>query len=340
VNIPHDVAVRLSSYYWNGGKENFEAFFRAVAAVLGGGSLDTLPEPIRFPDAAIYHPDAQTLFTSPTEYLRWKQVDTENRPPIIAIAFHQQYVSGLQTRVVDDLIARIEAASAVPLAFYHANSDATANTRMMAPDGKPLADAMINTRITLSTDAPRAEFESLGIPVVQATPYRRGDEAAWQADPQGIQLVDVPFYMSQAEYVGIVDLQVASAFDATNQELTPIDEQMDAVVEKALNFVKLQRKPNADKVVTVLFWNYPSGEKNFSASFMDTPESLSHMLGELKGVGYTTSVPTEERLIGDLQRLLAPQYRDGELPGLLSDGLAGRLPVSRYEQWLESLPAH
>src|SRR5690606_10074639 len=49
VNIPHDVAVRLSSYYWNGGKENFEAFFRSVAAVLGGGSLDTLPEPIRFP---------------------------------------------------------------------------------------------------------------------------------------------------------------------------------------------------------------------------------------------------------------------------------------------------
>src|SRR5690606_146848 len=147
-------------------------------------------------------------------------------------------------------------------------------------------------------------------------------------------------YMSQAEYVGIVDLQVASAFDATNQELTPIDEQMDAVVEKALNFVKLQRKPNADKVVTVLFWNYPSGEKNFSASFMDTPESLSHMLGDLTGVGYTTSVPTEERLIDDLQRLLAPQYRDGELPGLLSDGLAGRLPVSRYEQWLESLPAH
>lgn len=340
VNMPQESAVRLSQYYWNGGKENFTVFFEATSALLKGEPISRFPEPIQYPDAAIYHPDAPQLFTGPLEYLQWKGVDREQRPPVIGIAFHQQYVSGLQTRVVDDIIARVEAAGAVPLAFYHATSDDTANATMMAPGGKRVVDALINTRITLTTEAPRKEFEALGIPVVQATPYRRGDAAEWAADPQGLQLMDVPFYMSQSEYVGMVDIQVASAFDNASQELTAIGPQMDAVVNKAVNLVALQRKPNAAKAVTVFFWNYPSGEKNFSASFMNTPQSMRTMLQALEQAGYDTSVPSEEDLVASLQRLLAPQYRNGELQGLLDDGLADRLPVARYVEWLDSLPAH
>ncbi|EFX60815.1 hypothetical protein DAPPUDRAFT_341271, partial [Daphnia pulex] len=78
-------------------------------------------------------------------------------------------------------------------------------------DGKPIVDVLINTQITLSPEARRQEFEALGIPVIQAMAYRRGDAAEWAADPQGVQLMDVPFYLAQAEYTGITDIQIAAA---------------------------------------------------------------------------------------------------------------------------------
>lgn len=337
--LSKEMGVRLADYYSNGGRSNFENFFATVAALLAGREPRGIADPVKFPETAIYHPKAPgLLFTDTLAYLKWKGVDPGKHAPIVGISFHQQYVSAMQTRLVDDIIARVEAAGAVPIAYYYPTSDDTANLRMLAPQGRPLASVLISTRIMLSTEGPRAEFEKLGIPVIQATPYRRGDAKQWEADPQGVQMMDVPFYMSQAEYTGITDIQIASAFDAQDQQLTPIAPQMDAVVGKALRLVALQHKPNAEKKVTVFFWNYPPGEKNLSASFMNLPHSLMGTLAAMKEAGYATQPIDETALIEKLQRLLAPQYRPDMLKPLLDDGLAARLPVADYVRWLDAQP--
>lgn len=338
-NMPEALARRLATYYSNGGRENFDAFFATTAALLDGRPTEGIAAPVVFPEAAVYHPRAPRLFADPLDYLAWKGVNLEeNHPPVVGIAFHQQYVSALQTRLIDDAIARVEAAGAIPLAYYHATSDDDANRRMLAPGGRPLANVLINTRIVLSTEGLRKEFEELAIPIVQATPYRRGDEQDWRADPQGVPLMDVPFYMAQAEYTGIVDIQVASAVDQQDGQLAPIAEQLQAVVDKAMRLAALQRKPNADKALTVFFWNYPPGEKNLSASFLNVPESMTALLQRLREAGYDTEIPDEAQLVEQLQRLLAPLYRDGKLQALLDDGLADRLPVAEYRAWLDALP--
>ena len=248
----------------------------------------------------------------------------------------------MQTDFIDDLIGRIEAGGAVALPFYTPMLDAGGYPRVLRPGGPGtpvLADVLINTQIMLNAEVRRGEFTQLGIPVLQAMPYRRGDEAAWAANPQGVALMDVPFYLAQAEYAGVGDIQVAAATRQGDEQIVPIAAQADAVVGKALNLVALQRKPPADKRVAVFFWNYPPGEKNLSASFLNVPRSLRSTLGALQGSGYDTQVPQEEALIARLQRLLAPAYRDGMLAPLLRDGLAERLPVQEYRRWLATLPA-
>jgi cobaltochelatase CobN len=141
--------------------------------------------------------------------------------------------------------------------------------------------------------------------------YRRGDEADWAASPQGVALMDVPFYLAQAEYAGVTDIQVASATRKGDEQIMPIAAQAAAVAAKALNLVKLQRTPNADKRVAVMFWNYPAGEKNLSASFLNVPRSLQNTLAAMVRAGYQTESPDETMLITLLQRLLAPSYRPG-----------------------------
>ena len=340
--LPEPLARRLIAYYANGGRANFEGFFATLAAHLAGRPAEGVADPVVFPKIAVYHPRAPGLvFADPLDYLAWKGVDAAapGRPPVIAIAMHQQYLASMQTDFLDDLIARIEAGGAVPLAVYAPVMDANALTGMLRPAGRLLADAMINVQITLNPEGRRKELEALGIPVVQAMPYRRGDAADWAADPHGVTLMDVPFYLAQAEYAGVIDIQIAAATRKDDGQIVTIAPQAAAVVGKALRLVALQRKPNADKRLAVLFWNYPSGEKNLSASFLNVPRSLMQTLAALKADGYTTSLPdSEHALLPQLQRLLAPYYRDGQLDALLRDDLAALMPVSAYRQWLAALP--
>lgn len=336
--MPTALIKRLASYYSNGGRENFERFFDTVAAWLDGRSTAGIADPLPVPESGIYHPDAKQIFTDAHAYLDWKRSAADAGKPVIAIAFHEQYIASLQTAFLDALIERIEQAGAIALPVYYPAMGKGGLLSLLAPQGKPLADAVITTRIMLGPDGPRAEMTELGIPVIQAMPYRRGNEAEWRADPHGVAVMDVPFYMAQAEYAGIFDIQVASAMDEAAAQLLPIDEQLDTVVGKALRLVALQRKPNADKRVMIFFWNYPAGEKNLSASFLNLPQSLSATLAALQQAGYDTQAPAEEALLGKLQRLLAPYYREGQLEALLKDDLAVRLPLADYRAWLDALP--
>ncbi len=337
--LPAPLAERLHAYYLNGSRPNFENFFRTLAAHRAGQPYDRLPPPVIFPKTALYHPRAPGLvFADAAAFLRWKGIAAAPgaRPPVIAIAMHQTYIAGEQTAFVDDLIARIEAAGAVGVAWYAPVMGPQAS--ILRHDGQPIADAIINTQIVLDPDGRRKELEALGLPVLQALNYRKGDEAEWRADPQGVPLIDVPFFLAQGEYAGIIDAMVAGSTRKRDEQIAAIPEQADAVVRKALNLVRLQRLPNADKKVAVLFWNYPPGEKNLSASYLNLPKSLAGTLRALQAAGYDVRPEEEALLIASLQRLLAPFYRDGQLEALLRDGLAERLPVATYRAWFDRLP--
>lgn len=338
--LPEPVARRLIAYYANGSRANFEGFFASLAAQLAGKSVSGIAEPIIFPKWAIYHPAAPGLvFADPAAYLAWKKIDPAKRPPTIAIALHQQYIAAEQTAFIDDLIGRIEAAGALPLAFYSPTMENDALGQLMTLAGQPVADVLINAQIMLNAEGRRRKFEALGVPVIQAMPYRKGDEAAWAADPQGVALMDIPFYLAQAEYAGVTDIQIAAATRQSDAQIAAIAAQSAAIVAKALGLTRLQRLPNADKRLAVFFWNYPPGERNLSASFLNLPNSLRGTLAALHAEGYATEVPGEQQLIRQLQRLLAPFYRDGELEGLLQEDLAELFPVADYRAWLDRLPA-
>ncbi|MFT3819402.1 MAG: cobaltochelatase subunit CobN [Rubrivivax sp.] len=336
-------AQALHAYYVNGGRANTRALLQLLSARVEGRDWHGLPAPQVFPPAALYHPALpQTVVATASEYLAWKGVDPKQHAPIVAIAFHQQTVSAEQTGLIDGLVQRIEAGGAIAMPFYSPVMDPDAMRRLLSVDGRLVADVLVNTQITLSPDMRRNELQAMGIPVIQAMAYRRGDADAWRADPQGVPLLDVPFYLAQAEYTGISDIQTAAATRKSDEQLEAIAPQADAVAAKALNLARLRHLPPADKKVAIFFWNYPAGEKNLSASFMNLPRSLSGTLAALQDAGYRTERVAETPLTLQLQRLLAPGYRPPQdqsaLRELLRDGLADKLPLARYRAWLASLP--
>ncbi len=331
----------LIDYYSNGGAQNFRGFFTLLAARLDGKPAPrALPPPLIFPETAAYHPRLPGLVEGdPQRYLQWAKATPDK--PVIALLIHQQYIASMETGFIDDMIARIEARGATPLVLYAPAMQAGSLAAWLRPrsDAPARADVLINTQIMLDADGRRGEFTAFGIPVIQAMAYRKGDEAAWRADPQGVALMDVPFYFAQPEYAGVIDIQVAATTRSSDDAIVAIPEQAAAVVAKAINLAALRRKANADKRLALMFWNYPSGEKNLSASFMNVPRSLRATIDGLRAAGYALpQAPDEAVLIERLQRLLAPSYRDGLLEALVDDDLAALLPVSRYRAWLLQLP--
>ena len=261
-NLPDDLAKRLHAYYVNGGRTNNAGFFATVAAHLARKPLPNIAPPQVFPATAIYHPKAPSLvFPDTASYLRWKG-DPKGKP-VIAIAFHQQAIAAEQTGMIDDFIARIEAAGAVPLAYYSPVMDNNANTATLAPDGKPVADVLITTQIMLNPEGRRTEFEKLGIPVIQAMSYRKGNADAWWNDSVGISLMDVPFYLAQPEFAGVHDVIVASAADS-NDQLQAIPEQSEAVVGKALALARWPALPMPTKKWPSCSGTTPRGRRTWA----------------------------------------------------------------------------
>jgi len=332
------LAEDIQPYFSNGGRQNLDALARLIAARhFHLGSDDNIPPVQQFPASAYYHPRLTHLVTEDPGIA----LSMSGKPgePVVGIAIHQAYVSAVDSGYVDALIAEVEARGARALAFYTPVMGEDLFLKMAAPGGQRLVDVLVSSQILYDAPARKAEFERLGVPVIQTIPYRRGDAADWRADPQGMRLIDLPFYLVQSEIAGSMDPMIASAVEKGSGKVEPIMPQIRSIAAKAVNLATLHRTSNADKRVAVMFYNYPPGEKNLSASFMNLPKSLAGTLAAMKAAGYRTDTPDEATLIRELGRLLSPFYRDGQLQILLDAGLAAWMPLSDYQRWFETLPA-
>ncbi|MCX7672726.1 MAG: cobaltochelatase subunit CobN [Thiobacillaceae bacterium] len=344
-------ARNLAAYYAHGGRRNFARFFQYLDAVFAGRGTEGIPPPILWPEQGVYHPDAPEIFPDAASYFAWKGRAPDDPRPVIAFALHRAYLAADLTAFIDHLIRTLEAKGAMPLAFYTPMAREDAFTRILAPQGSPLAEVIITSQIMLEPDKRRAEFARLNLPVIQAMPYRRGNVDEWRADKAGVHLMDVPFYLAQPEYAGVVDAMTAAAVERGSGQVVPIPEQVEAVVNKALALTALRRTPNAAKRLVVFIWNYPPGETNLGASYLNVPASLETLLRALAARGYDVKPMAAEALTPQLQRLLKPYYRtDARTRGgggrqvhsfdaLVREGLAERLPLADYKAWFATLPA-
>lgn len=337
--MPEALVADLDQYYSNGGAANFNGFFCRLQAQFSSADGAACPAPEIHPQAGIYHPDAQgRIFASLDDFLAWKGVQLRPKVPLIGVLFHKAYMDSGLTGFVDDSLRRIEAAGAVAVPLYTTAMGNGEITALLSRNGQPRADVLINMQIMLNGAGRKEEFEQLGIPVLQAMPYRVGEQADWEADLTGLAAQDIPFYLAQPEFAGLIDPLFAAATRKTDGDIVPIDRQLQAVIDKAMRLARLQRLPQDQVKTAIQFYNYPPGEKNLGASFLNVPRSLETLLNAYAERGYHVELADEQRLIDELTNLLAPYYRDGKLADLLANDRAAWLPLDTYLQWFDNLP--
>ena len=349
-------AQRLREYWRFGGVHNMYLAMTALQlkAVQGTGVASLAPA-VQLPLAGFYNPDwprieadTQSLekrFNSASNKALRQSAYASTAIKTVAIAVNNAVFTSDDTAWLDTLIAALEQRGLNAYAFYGPRQQkdlffqATHVPKPSAPNGvERIADVIINAALVFNPTERKAELERIGVPVLQTMPALAMDKSQWAQSRDGLALSDVAYYYTPSELSGMVDAVLITARNPKTGALEPMASQIDLVADKAAALARLQATPPAQRRVAMMVYNYPQGEGNFGASFLNVPKSLHNMLAAMKSEGYQTDVPTAEQITLQVQATLGAFYKPETLASLPAQGLADVLPLKTYLAWFRALP--
>jgi len=342
VGLAKQQAKRIASYYNNAGRDNYRNMMVYISNDFLKLSSVTAKPPTIVPSVGLYHYDFPGLVTA-DEKAFFKYLAIGQNQPVIAIGIHRSVVDYEQQQIVDALIKGLEAKGAKALAYFFEGEDQPMDfTDLLSFENeqgtrsKSRVDLLINYRSLHFVAKRRGEFEKLGVPVLHALNYTEGDQLSFEKDNAGISPSLTPFFLVMPEDTGSSDPTIIAAND--NGSKVIIDYQLNALVERAYNHANLAHVKNSEKKVATFIWNYPPGEKNIGAAFLDVPTSIENIAKAMKDKGYNVDVKNHQDIIESAGKLLRPYYRGEDAEQLIAQDLAEYMPVTTYLNWFNALP--
>jgi cobaltochelatase CobN len=299
---------RLWRYLVEGGPGNGENFLRYAGALIGYQSVWAEPAPLL--RAGLYWPDL--VWPSRADIAAAWQGDGG----IVPIVFYRALVQSGNTAPVEALIAALSARRLQPLpVFVHSLKDgeAAALFEELFPATPP---AVILNATGFAVGAVGGGVDPLAAadcPVLQVV-FAGGDEAGWRASSRGLAPRDLAMNVALPEIDGRI-LARAVSFKAalgrdpeTEADLVgyrPVADRVGFVADLARNWVRLRRKPPAERRVALILANYPNRDGRIGNGVgLDTPASAIAILRALAAAGYRTGdMPGDPKTL--IARLLA-----------------------------------
>jgi cobaltochelatase CobN len=342
---------RARAYWEHGGPENQLGLLKYALTKAGVKGLE-LPEVQKSLDFGYYYPDGANgqVFADWASFQAWRAANgkLKSGAPRIAVGFFKaSYYSG-DMALIDALIAEIEkrGAEVVPLFGY---PGAVAFQQLLVSGDERRADAALGLSFQFS-DARAAEaLEGVDIPVVNVISLYGRSEAEWRASTTGLSAFEGTFNLATPELAGTIAPTVAGAKEKVTDPVTgmtsvivsPIQERVQISVSRALRYAQLRLKPNADKKLAMLFYNFPAGKAGISASYLNVAETIANTLKRLDAEGYDVggTPPTADEVLADLTT--KARNIGSDAPGELEDMLAladhPRVSLEDYRGWLNAL---
>ncbi|WP_292373804.1 cobaltochelatase subunit CobN [Methanosarcina sp. UBA411] len=321
-------------------------------------------DPIEFPEAGIYHPDARSStnesqpdwFENTTDYLEWYSNATEPRhaydksKPTIGIWFHASDYTGDNLEVIDALIRDLEGKGCNVIAGFDIFNDI--HKFYFDENGEPLVQCVISLKsFRLNYEDPDKgvqELEDLNVPVLTGLVVTNPANSTDIADGnRGIPSEEVVYKTLLPSIDGIFEYIVIGIdnYDSETGESNyePLPSQIDWMANRSINWAELKFKDNEEKKVAVIYYNYPSGKDNIVANYLNSTQSMFELLNAMNESGYEVSgIPDNSSTL--LEMLQAQGINVGSwAPGVLNGMVENRtewglqlIPMETYREWFES----
>lgn len=280
----------------------------------------------------------------------WEDWVKESKPdlkkPVVAYMVYRNVVHAELLNVENAMMARFEKAGFQPvMMFGFPTTRMLKNYLVDTLTGKSRADIVVTGTFRFLDNDALPFLKQANIPIINAIDIYGPTIDEWRASMKGLSSFEVSFQYAMPEFSGLAPNNIISGTKLQgNMALkTVIPAMADKIVNRAARFIHLQRTPNAQKKIGVLFWNYPPGKDNVGASYLNVTRSIPVFLNALKKEGYNINgvdLNDErgvEKLIMKRGRNVG-KYAPGELEAMIKEGGAELIPVSAYKKWFAELP--
>jgi cobaltochelatase CobN len=344
----------VEEYWQNSGPENARRLINYLCATFCGSEVE-VQDPIPTPAEGIYHPDADRLFEDLDAYLEWYAENGTYDPskPTIGVVFYDTNYKSGDLRGDHAIFRGLEAGGAniIPAYLYYDNPDII--DRFFVKNGRPVVDAIINIRsfrfYGRTPDRGVERLQAYNIPIINAHTdyYLSPDE--WAEGTEGIPASSIGTSIALPELDGQIDFiwTAGRALDSESglagyRPITPVDSQVQWLVERAMAVASLKHTAAADKKVAIIYYNHGGGKNNLGATYLDIVPSLTNLLSAMKSEGYSIQgeVPDEDTLLSLM--LLGGRnvgtWAPDELSRMVEDGDVTLIPAGQYLEWFHELP--
>ena len=195
-------------------------------------------------------------------------------------------------------------------------------------------------------------FEELGVPVFRAVHSDYVSNEEWELGTTGLtsSKSDKWWHVAIAEAQGIIDATfiggsasyISNVTGARIATYVPHTGNIELLCERIDSWVDLQYKANSEKLISLIYYNYPPGKQNIGSSYLDTITSIYNMLYALKYAGYNVqNLPSNVKELENLMLkcgINVATWAPGELEKLANQSDVVLLPVDEYINWFNSLP--
>ena len=196
-----------------------------------------------------------------------------------------------------------------------------------------------------------AFFEELGVPIFRAIHSDFVSNEMWELSSTGLttEKSDKWWHITIAETQGIIDATFIGGQSSYISNLTgarivtyiPHLRNIDLFTDRVDAWVDLKYTSNAEKLISIIYYNYPPGKQNIGSSYLDTIASIYNILKTLKDEGYNVGeLPKSVTELEDLMLkcgINVANWAPGELEKLANQSGVTLLPVDEYNRWFNSL---
>ena len=194
-------------------------------------------------------------------------------------------------------------------------------------------------------------FEELNVPVFRAVHSDYVSNEQWELGSTGLttEKSDKWWHVAIAEAQGIIDATFIGGVSSYISNLTGArivtyishERNIDLLTDRVDSWVDLRYSENGEKLLSIIYYNYPPGKQNIGSSYLDTITSIYNMLYTLKAAGY--KVEDLPNNVSELEDMIlkcginVANWAPGELEKLANQSGVTLLPVSEYTKWFNSL---
>ncbi|SES80290.1 cobaltochelatase CobN subunit [Methanococcoides vulcani] len=348
-NPPHSA---MQDYFYNGGYANMENWIRCIGATLEEAYIEYSPAgPPSIPNNGIYHPDAfPRIFENSSEYLDWYADNGYNAsaPTIGIIASSNIGKTSIDFNTDDEIIRNLESKGCNVI--YTTKKVCSDDVEYFTNNGTVLVDSIISLKgfyfNYYHQDEGVEYLKGYDVPVIKAVLdyYNTPDE--YNASVHGVSPSSLAFQVTQPEIDGCIDyIWIAGrATDPVTQQkyYEPLMYQLDWMCDRAISWAELGHASNADKKVTIIYYNHEGGKNNIGASYLDISSSFTLLLEQMRTAGYDVgngTIPNGSEFIDRfIESRNVGSWAPGELEKVVNSGNVTLVPKDEYLAWYNTLP--